>query len=251
MLGTSIAKIMQTIITLETIFLTFLLLKFIFSPHSITLISYKIGDYIMKIPFIFISVVFAVIWVKYATKKSDNSMEKSKEEFWDKEHTANTTRKADISHLNYIQIPVDKLPMDDQHNPTIDKWRDTIQDLSNKKILNLTGISNTDLKLKYGIGNLNSLSEYDNNYTILVRSLQKWAENLYNNSLIDEATQVLEFAMASYTDIVKSYRLLSKIYVETNSRSKIENIINHLTENDINIHHKEELLEEFNQLITS
>lgn len=205
----------------------------------------------MKIPFIFISVVIAVIWVRYATKKSDKSMQKSREEFWNKEHTANTTRKADISNLNYIQIPLDKLPMEDQHKPAIDKYRDIIQDLSGKKILNLTGISNTDLKLKYGIGNLSNLSEYDNNYTILVRSLQKWAEALYNNSLLDEAIQVLEFSLESNTDIVKSYRLLSQIYVEINTSYKIENIINHLTANDVNIYNKEELVEELNLLMTS
>ena len=35
-----------------------------------------------------------------------------------------------------------------------------------------------DLKLEYGTANINDLSQYDQNYTLLVRTLQKWAEAL-------------------------------------------------------------------------
>ena len=46
-----------------------------------------------------------------------------------------------------------------------------IEALKEKKILNLSGFTNTDLKLEYGVGNLTELTDYDNNYVTLSRSL--------------------------------------------------------------------------------
>ena len=36
-----------------------------------------------------------------------------------------------------------------------------IEALKEKKILNLSGFTNTDLKLEYGVGNLTDLTDYD------------------------------------------------------------------------------------------
>ncbi len=200
----------------------------------------------MKIPVLLILVVVTISLIQYATRKSNQAMENSKDIFWNKEKKANITRKTDISQLNYIIIPVEKLPMEDREIPQIDEWRDTIKDLSTKKILNLTGITNTELKLNYGVGNLNALSEYDNNYTILARSLQKWANSLYDNGFIHDAVQVLEFAISSSTDITKSYHLLGKIYVEQGASHKIENLISKLA--NIDTSNKDQIMHELIQL---
>ena len=164
--------------------------------------------------------------------KAITSIEKQRS-FLDKENKANTTRKVDISNLNYITIATDKLPMEKNQDPAINECHNTIIELSSKKILNLTGVSNTELKLKYGVANLNSLSDFDNNYTILVRTLQKWAQLLYDRERLLEAAQVLEYAMSINTDIVKTYRLLSQIYIEQNTSYKIDNIIKHLSNTNI------------------
>ena len=47
----------------------------------------------------------------YETKKANYQKDKSEREFWDRESQANSTRRKDISYLNYIEIPLDKLPL--------------------------------------------------------------------------------------------------------------------------------------------
>ena len=92
-------------------------------------------------------------------------------------------------------------------------------------IVNLTGYTNTDLKLKYGTANITILSDYDFHYTNLVTLLQKLAELLHDNLEDDLAVRVLEFAVSTGTDVSKSYYLLAELYQQMNMSEKIEHLI--------------------------
>lgn len=147
-------------------------------------------------------------------------------EFWDREQRANFTRKKPLDNLDYITVPEELLTMKpDLMTEEIQGCLDDLNDLSSSKIVNLTGYTNTDLKLKYGTANINILSDYDFHYTKLVTLLQKLAE-LLHDSLEDElAVRVLEFAVSTGTDVSKSYYLLARIYQERDTPEKIEHLI--------------------------
>ncbi len=185
--------------------------------------------------FVYFSVliIFAV-WLQYEIRKNSRLSRKSTKLFWEREKQANLTRKTDISDLDYITIPLEKLPMSDHKDATVNSYRDTILSISSKKILNLTGLTNTDLKIKYGASNINLLSEYDNNYTVLVSILQKWGERLYGLGFSEEAVPVLEYAVTCLTDVRKTYRLLAEIYMEQNTPEKIDPLLDALSLTKIN-----------------
>ena len=100
-----------------------------------------------------------------------------------------------------------------------------IEALKEKKILNLSGFTNTDLKLEYGVGNLTELTDYDNNYVTLSRSLARIAELLTEQGLKKEAAAFLEFGIATHTDIGKNYTLLAGYYMEYGKPEKIDFLI--------------------------
>lgn len=179
----------------------------------------------MPIPVMFLCLMIFFIWLHYEkTKSSRIDMEKSNA-FWAKEQQSNVTRKADISNLDYITIPLDQLPFVDTPDPVLIDLQDKVKDLGNQKILNLTGLSNTDLKLQYGVANLNLLSSYDQNYTILTRTLSSWATYLYEHNIITDAKIVLEYAILCHTEISKTYLLLAKIYQSEGNQEAIKNLI--------------------------
>lgn len=179
----------------------------------------------MKFP-IFASVIVFCIWLGYELHKRRNLEQKARDEFWEREAAANATRRKSLEHLNYIHIPFDTLPMDVLcEDDYVLEYHDTLRELSSSCIVNLTGISNTDLKLTYGAPNIDLLSLYDQNYTTLVRTLQAWAEKLYEGQYVDEAQKVLEFAVSTHTDLSSSYKLLSSIYLEKEQKEKIEALI--------------------------
>ncbi len=166
----------------------------------------------MKFPF-FASFIVFIIWLAYEIRKHNRINKKTQDSFWEKEALANSVRKKSLENLSYITIPIASLPMNLMAEDEIMKdIYKTISILKDQKIVNFTGYSNTELKLQYGAPNITALTEYDQNYTLLARTLQKWAELLYKNSYINESKSVLEFAVSTHTDVSKTYKLLADIY---------------------------------------
>jgi hypothetical protein len=200
----------------------------------------------MNIPSLFIIIIIFIIWLQYEIRKSKRLSEKGNEDYWKLENQANLTRRSDISNLDYLTIPIDTLPMSDHEDASVNSYRDTIRKLSERKILNLTGITNTELKLKYGAANINLLSEYDNNYTTLVSTLQRWGERLNSSGFVSEAVTVLEYAVSCQSDVSKTYKLLATIYMEQGTPEKIDRLIQVLS--DIKMLRKDTVIEDLNKM---
>lgn len=146
--------------------------------------------------------------------KSTNTREKNREAFWEKERNANNTRKKNIDNLDYITIPYEKLPLIDNPSEKIASYQKQILLLEGQRILNLGGISNTDLKLTYGAANLTALSEYDENYTLMVTTFAKWADALLAEKFNNEALSLLETAVDMGCDSSAIYTRLAQIYAD-------------------------------------
>jgi len=179
----------------------------------------------MRFPF-FASFIVFCIWLGYELHKRRNIEAKADNDFWQKEAEANHTRRKSLDTLDYIEIPFDQLPVSTlPADPVVSDCLNTLRELSLSPIVNLTGISNTDLKLQYGAPNIELLSQYDQRYTVLARTLQSWANALYEKGYANEARQILEFAMKTRTDVSTSYKLLSAIYQETGRPDLIKDLI--------------------------
>ena len=110
-------------------------------------------------------------------------------------------------------------------NEQIAEYEQTIRDLAKEPVVNLTGFSNTDLKLEYGAPNIDLLSLYDQRYTTLVCTLQSWAALLYKEGQPQAARVLLEFAISTHTDIYASYELLVRIYKEQSAENQISGLL--------------------------
>lgn len=96
--------------------------------------------------------------------------------------------------------------------------------LANTPIVNLNGISNTELRLTYGTANLEPLSLYDQNFTTLIRGLQKWGTLLSSAGKPADAVTVLSYSVSIGSDIAGTYALLARLYKDQGAVSKIEEL---------------------------
>ncbi len=96
--------------------------------------------------------------------------------------------------------------------------------LADCRIINLTGISNTELRLTYGTANLDPLTAYDHNFTVLIRTLQKWGTLLASAGKREDAITVLSYAVSIGSDIAGTYATLGRLYKERGELSKIEEL---------------------------
>ena len=179
----------------------------------------------MKFPF-FASVIVFCIWLAYEIRKHNKKNQKILDTFWAKENKANHTRAKSLDDLNYIEIPDSILSSLPTPVPAeLEDCSRLLQHLKQHKIVNLSHISNTDLKLKYGASNLDILSEYDQNYITLLRVLNTLSEFHYEKGNTDTARTILEFAVEVQSDNISTYKMLARIYSDSGEESKLDYLI--------------------------
>ena len=179
----------------------------------------------MKLPF-FSSFIIFIFVLTHQIRKTRRDSERQDKAFWDKESRANSTRRKSLEHLDYIKIPMEIFPMDImQDDETISDCIRTVTELSKEKIVNFTGITNTDLKLEYGAANIELLSSFDQRFTTLVCTIQKWADALLEAGYEKEAVLLMEYCIDIRTDISSTYYKLAQFYVKQNQPEKIRHLI--------------------------
>lgn len=177
---------------------------------------------LLVIYLIFLAVYIIASYIRTGNKKIATDTKS----FWETESMANSVRSKNISTLPYITVPIVELPFGvASSNIDITKLESQIKSLSTERIINLSAYTNTELKLMYGPANLTSLSDYDENFTILIRHLYKWGRLLNDNNYTDEAIIVLEYGVNIGSDISGHFKLLADLYISKNALDKIETLI--------------------------
>lgn len=175
---------------------------------NINSLASGIGRFPIFFTFVILSVIFML-----NIRRSNRRIRKNREEFWAREIRANSVRRKPLDNVDFISVPYDELPMDeDSTDDIIKECMDDILSLKGEPIANFTGITNTDLKLEYGAPNITTLSKADTNYTLLVRTLQKWAQRLHEQDNDEDALKVLEYAIKIRSDVSSSFYLAASIY---------------------------------------
>lgn len=174
--------------------------------------------------FTILGIFFLVI--RFILKAPSKKIDLEHKKFWEREREANSVRKQPIDNLDYITIDISALPFSDEPaDEYIASYQETIKNLAGAKIVNLSGISNTDLKLKYGVANLETLTEYDENYLELVRALHRWGEAMDKLGDIDTCIKIFEYAVSIKTDVRADYKYLADIYRKNFDFEKINELI--------------------------
>lgn len=187
----------------------------------------------MRIPFTFFSlfVIFA-LWTLYEIHKSKAEEQKKNDEFWEKERAANDVRRMPVDNLPYINITDDIIPVVNTDNENILSLINQLTAMKELKILNLSGKTNTDLKLEYGPANLPFLTECDNNFINFCRVTNSLGKELVANGYTNAAIGIYEFAIFNGSDVSSSYYELANLYLQTGRKEDIKKLINKAEELD-------------------
>ena len=178
----------------------------------------------MRIPVFFICFIVFVLWFRVKTKQS-KSESVWDEEFWEKERQANFTRKKDISDLKFLEIDVSKLPFSDSADGEEEQLQSEVKRLSSEKLLDLSGYTNSDIKIEFGQVNFDELSEYDQNFQLLHRALDRWGVYLFEQGDCSRSRQILEYALSLGSDISSSYVTLGKIALQNDDLERVQELI--------------------------
>ena len=177
----------------------------------------------MAFPFLTFFIIFLIaLAVRYAYL--DKKREESINSFWEKEEQAKHVPKKDLSEIPYITVPMDTFPIGRYDDGEVSSIEDALFALSKKRIINITGMTNTEVKLMYGTDNLEVLSEMEDNYNELTVLLVDYAKCLIEREDITGALPVLEFGVYIGTDVSGNYELLGDCYKKLDRTSDIEDL---------------------------
>ena len=186
----------------------------------------------MKFPF-FASFVIFILVLQHNVRKNSKTKEQEEEAFWKHELSANHVRKQSLDDLTYVTFqaepfyPLNLLDSETcpeflNRNPEAKEILSRFLFLENQKIVNLTEYTNTDLKFKYGVANLNTLTEYDTNYNELITLLHNYGSIFAKEGYESQALSILEYAISIGSDISGTFLLCAKIYQENRQWDKID-----------------------------
>ena len=171
----------------------------------------------------------------FLRRRASRSAKEREEAFWDRESAANNTRKADLDSVTYITVTPSDYPLGVCTDSEVSAHEEKLSSFQSLRMLNLNGLSNTDLKLKYGPQNLEALSNYDLNFTSYEQWIYRYGSLLAEKGFENEAIHVLEKGIGLRTDLSGNYLLLGNLYQKSGRIVGIDSLIS-MAENlsDIN-----------------
>ena len=179
-------------------------------------------------PVLLICVIIFAVTLKYKLRSVERIEKKQEEDFLQTERKASLPVKRDLGTLPLLSISLESLPFQENTSGKLASYETTIRELDSQKLCNLTSISNTDLKLKYGAGNLELLSTYEQNYILLIQTLTNWGTHLYHIQNYQESKMVLEYAVSCNSDMRQTYITLARIYKKEDQIDKIYELLSHV-----------------------
>lgn len=158
-------------------------------------------------------------------KRNNSTISEADAAFWERERKANFARKRDISQLELLTVNLEALPFTQSPDDQEAELSDKVRTCASTKMLNLTGYSNTDLKEQYGAGNLDELTEWDQNFMYFIRALSQWGSYLYQKRDYARTKAIMEYSIEIGSDISTVYTTLGEIYAREHNWEKVDELI--------------------------
>lgn len=185
----------------------------------------------MSLPIFLICFIVFAIWLRVKMKRG-NSGKEDLDAFLERENQANFARKQDISHLDYLSVNPDDLPFVDSDDPKEISLQNEVKKSGERKMIDLSAYTNTDLKEKYGPANLEELSDCDQSYLLFTRNLSLWGTYVYEKEDYTRAKVIMEYAKNIGSDISSVYTTLGNIYAREGDFHKVDALIAEVENSD-------------------
>ena len=165
----------------------------------------------MAFPFLTVFIIFLVI--TYIRRESLSKRQREREEaFWAREEEAAHTPAKDLSTLRTIEVPLARFPIGRIDDDDLMMIEEELISLSKRRIMNLNGKTNTDIKIEYGTANFDVVSRMGEDFDRLIMVLCDYAKGLMQGGYDREAVAVLEYGAQIGSDISANYTLLGECY---------------------------------------
>lgn len=148
------------------------------------------------------------------------------DDFLENERQVNMSRKKDISPEFFYKPDISRLPLcGEGGNEKSARLQALVEKKAALTMIRLTEpMTNTDIKMRFGLSNLENVTNYEENYNGYVRALIDWAEALVQEGKKTEAETILLETVALQSEFSKGYYLLVDLYDSDKRHDEISNL---------------------------
>lgn len=175
------------------------------------------------LPFFTVIMIFVVCITVYRMIIEQRRIQRENE-FWDREEDAEHVPPVDLATLSYIHMPPNGFPLVAQGEEA-EAMEAELLELSQKPLLNLSGMTNTDLKMTYGTANFEKMQEIGEDFDRLEILIVDYSKLLMEQGKFKEATEALEFGIEIKTDISSNFTLLGECYEMLKMTDQLKTLI--------------------------
>lgn len=205
------------------------------------------GRFSMTIPVFFVAAVAGMLYLNIRIRKSKKESKTMMESYYERERQAHSTRRQSLDDLAYVHVELNRLPFDVLHTQEVLRYEKDVVRLSKMPMVSFKGLDNTELKIRYGIPNLNTLIQYETTYNLMLDAIVGWSKALIEAGFTYEAITLLEEGIRMESDKSENYILLLNLYKE--HKKEALNDLGAIIK-DRYIHRKEAVLHLYEQLHT-
>jgi len=180
--------------------------------------------FLIPVIFFWLALLFAaVLWWRF--RKRGNSIA----ELIEDERAANDTRKRSLEEELFYSPDLSVLPFHDNAGDALLAVQDNVRACAGRKMIRFgKPMKNIELKRAYGVGNLEAIAQYEENYHRYCRSLISWSEGLIANGFDKDGMDVLEETVRLGSEYKKSFTLLADRYAAAGDTCKLDTLLKQL-----------------------
>ena len=166
-----------------------------------------------------IASIILIIVVAVMTKRHGRLQDAKNRRFLEEEQAANMARKREIEPELFFYANLENLPPVPESDP-----HRVLRTSKRTMIRFEVPESNVDLKKRYGVAQLDSITLYEENFHDFLKSLGDWAQSLHGENNVDDALQVLEYAIGLGSEFRGAYKLAADIYASERDAYALEQL---------------------------
>jgi len=171
----------------------------------------------------------AILAVLISSIKYGRKRDAVKRNFLDKEQAVNAVRKKEIDPELFYTPDLASFP------PVSDDDPHRVKRAAVRTMVRLPqGMTNLELKSKFGLAQIETISLYEENFNEYLKALTNWAsaiiaENSKENQA--DAVNLLTTVVEMGGEFRDAYKLLADIYASQNSKDELKQLFNQASEN--------------------
>lgn len=185
----------------------------------------------MRIPIFFVFFIIIIVVSHIRASRSENNLDGSQKRFWEKEQASHYVRKKELTEEDYIKGHVDLIP--DFKESDYEAWGKTslykaqeqLRETASKEMINLSGMLNSDVRLKYGTAQLDLIESLENNFNNYIQGLSLLGSELAQLDHKDIGQTLLEEAIQVGSDVSHTYMNLSDLYKDSENTEALKELL--------------------------